>query len=81
MKKILPILTLFAFFFIGGINVFAEDFTFNATDIQNVGNKDAGNTATNGSFTFTALKNYGSTTPAFNVNVGDLRLFAKNTLT
>ena len=81
MKKLLPILTLFVFYLIGGINVFAEDFTFNATDIQNVGNKDAGNTATNGSFTFTAVKNYGTVNPTFNANGGDVRLYAKNTLT
>ena len=81
MKKLLPILSLFAFFFIGGINVFAEDFTFDATDIQNVGNKDVGNTATNGTFTFTAVKNDGSTAPAFNANGGDLRIYAKGTFT
>ena len=81
MRKLLPIFTLFTFLFVGGNNVFAEDFTFNATDIQNVGSADAGNTSTNGTFTFTAVKNNGSTAPAFNSNGKDLRLYAKNTFT
>lgn len=81
MKQLLRLFTLLTVFFVGGTNVFAGDFTFNATDIQNVGNKDAGNTATNGTFTFTAVKNDGSTNPAFNANGGDVRLYAKNTFT
>ncbi|MBQ2587864.1 MAG: hypothetical protein II576_01250, partial [Prevotella sp.] len=81
MKQLLRLFTLLTVFFVGGTNVFAGDFNFNATDIQNVGNKDAGNTATNGTFTFTAVKNDGSTNPAFNANGGDVRLYAKNTLT
>ncbi len=81
MKQLLRLFTLLTIFFVGGTNVFAGDFTFNATDIQNVGNKDAGNTATNGTFTFTAVKNDGSTNPAFNANGGDVRLYAKNTFT
>ncbi|MBQ2333559.1 MAG: hypothetical protein II380_06360, partial [Prevotella sp.] len=81
MKQLLRLFTLLTVFFVGGTNVFAGDFNFNATDIQNVGNKDAGNTATNGTFTFTAVKNDGSTNPAFNANGGDVRLYAKNTFT
>ena len=79
MKKLLS--TFLALFFIGGLEVFAENFLFNATDIQNVGIKDAGYTANNGTFTFKAMKNNGSTNPAFNANDGDVRLYAKNTLT
>ena len=81
MRKLLPIFTLFTFIFVGGTSVFAEDFTFSATDIQNVGIADAGNTSTNGTFTFTAVKNNGTTAPAFNSNGKDLRLYAKNTFT
>lgn len=81
MKQLLRLFTLLTVFFVGGTNVFAGDFNFNATDIQNVGNKDAENKATNGTFTFTAVKNDGSTNPAFNANGGDVRLYAKNTFT
>ena len=81
MKQLLRLFTLLTVFFVGGTNVFAGDFNFNAEDIQNVGNKDAGNTAINGTFTFTAVKNDGSTNPAFNANGGDVRLYAKNTFT
>ena len=81
MKKLLRIFTLFTFLLLGGMNVFAGDFTFNATDIQNVGNQDANYSSTNGTFTFTALKNNGSTNPAFNANGGDLRIYAKGTFT
>ena len=81
MKQLLRFFTLLTIFFVGGTNVFADDFTFNASDIQNVGNQDANYSATNGTFTFTALKNNGSTNPAFNTNGGDLRIYAKGTFT
>ncbi len=58
-----------------------SDYQILVTDIQNVGIKEAGNTATNGTFTFTAVKNDGSTNPAFSTTGKDLRLYGKNTLT
>ena len=81
MKQLLRLFTLLTVLFVGGTNVFAGDFTFSAEDIQNAGNKDTGNTSTNGTFTFTAVKNDGSTNPTFNATGKDLRLYAKNTLT
>ena len=81
MNRFLRLSVFLAIMILGGNRVFAEDFTFNAEDIQNAGNKDAGYTATNGTFTFTAVKNNGSTAPVFNANGKDLRMYAKNTFT
>ncbi|MBR5062592.1 MAG: chitobiase/beta-hexosaminidase C-terminal domain-containing protein [Prevotella sp.] len=81
MNRFLRLSVFLAIILMGGNRVFAEDFTFNAEDIQNAGIADAGNTATNGTFTFTAVKNNGSTAPAYNANGKDLRMYAKNTFT
>ncbi len=81
MKRFLRLSVFLAIMLMGGNSVFAEDFTFNATDIQDVGNKDAGYSATNGTFTFTADKGTGKTNPAFNAANGDLRIYANSTFT
>lgn len=79
MKQLLRLFTLLTVFFVGGTNVFAGDFTFNAEDIQNVIGQETGYTA--GSFTFTAVKNNGTTAPVYNANGKDLRIYAKGSFT
>ena len=78
MNKILRFSVFLAIMLLGGNRVFAEDFTFNAVDIQNAGNKDDGFTTTNGTFTFTADKGSGKTNPTFNAANGDLRIYASS---
>lgn len=81
MKRFLRLSVFLAIILMGGNRVFAEDFMFNATDIQNAGNKEVGYMATSGTFTFIAVKNDGGTAPAFNANGKDLRMYAKNSFT